>query len=130
MKAGQVILFKDGQGRPLRETYILPDGTRVKPDGEVRLPNNRLRRLIDGQILATDGSIIQPKDSVTLRDGKVFIQRDGSQFPLPRNRTMMMNDGSKVYGTGKIEKRNGEVIRLVEGKVVHLPGPKLDPGRY
>ena len=123
-QGGKMILFKDGKESALSGEYVLPNGTRVLPSGEVRLPNNQLKRLIDGQIVGLDGTIISPRDSVTLRDGKVFVQRDGSQFPLRPNQTMMMNDGSKVFSDGRVVRRNGEVVQLTDGQILELTGPK------
>lgn len=124
-QGGRMIMFKDGKETELTKEFVLPNGIRIQPSGEVRLPNNQLRRLIDGHIVGLDGTIIPPRDSVTLRDGKVYVQRDGSQFPLRANQTMMMNDGSKVFSDGLVVRRNGDRVQLTDGQILQLAGPKI-----
>lgn len=122
MRRGQVIVVRDGAESVLRQDMFLPDGVRVKPDGVIIRRDGRLRRLIDGQIVKLDGSVLAAQDTVTLRDGKVFVQRDGSQFPLEKARSIMMNDGTKVFGNGQVIKADGEVVQLSEGQILKLEG--------
>jgi sugar lactone lactonase YvrE len=122
MKNGQLLVYKDGAASPLTRDYVFPNGTRLSPDGTIRTRNGRLVRMIEGQIMELSGESIPAKDTVTLRDGTVYVQKEGSQFKVDSNRSIMMNDGTKVFGDGTVLKRNGERINLSEGQILTLPG--------
>src|SRR5262249_44266093 len=47
MKNGKVIVFEDGQTKPLDRELLLANGTKVLPDGTLRTPDGRLKRLLD-----------------------------------------------------------------------------------
>jgi len=118
----QVYLFKDGVSTPLKQDYVLPNGIRVSPNGNMYTAKGEFRRFIDGQMLELTGAVIESKDSVTLRDGKVYVQKEGTQYEVAPSRTFMMNDGSKVFGNGTVMKKDGTVVTLTEGQILTLPG--------
>lgn len=118
----QVLLVRDGQAAPLSQPFVLSNGIRVLPDGTLQLPSGRVRRLLDGQLLALSGAVIAAQDTVTLRQGVVWVQKDGAQFSVARGRSLMMNDGTKVFGDGNVVRPDGQKLKLVEGQILKLPG--------
>lgn len=118
----QVLLVRDGQSQPLSQPFVLSNGIRVLPDGTLQLPSGRIRRLLDGQLLSLTGAVIAAHDTVTLRQGVVWVQKDGAQFSLARGRSLMMNDGTKVFGDGNVVRPDGQKLKLVEGQILKLPG--------
>lgn len=122
MKRGKMLLVKDGESRPVEQPITLPDGTRVLPDGRILTRTGGVRRIIDGQLFTLGGQEIAAKDTITLKDGKVIIQKDGSLMEVERGRSMMMNDGTKVLGDGTVVKRDGTKSKLTEGQIITVEG--------
>lgn len=122
VKEGKVLVVKDGEGQTIDRPVTLPNGTRVSPDGTVRTARGRLHRLVDGQLFTLDGEIIAAKDTITLQEGKVIVQKDGAQFEIEARQSLMMNDGTKVVGDGTVIKKDGTKFKLTEGQVVTVEG--------
>jgi hypothetical protein len=122
VKKGKVWIYKNGTGTPLKNEMTLPNGTRLSPTGQVRTAGGEFRRLIEGQMFKLTCEVLSSKDSVTMRGGKVYVQKEGTQFPLKHRQTIMMNDGTKVYGSGKLVKRDGTTQTVAESQIILLPG--------
>jgi len=116
------LVVKDGEGQTLNQPMTLPNGARLSPDGTMRTATGRVRRLMDGQLFALTGEAIAAKDTITLQDGKVIVQKDGSQFEVGVHQTLLMNEGTKVLGDGTVIKRDGSKFKLTEGQVVTIEG--------
>jgi hypothetical protein len=119
---GRAMIMKDGERAALEADYTLSDGAQLSPDGTLTAKSGQSRRLLDGEILRLDGRTVPGKDTISLRDGKVIVQKDGSMFDVPKGRTLMMNDGTKVFGEGYALKRDGARVTLSEGQTVEVEG--------
>ncbi len=119
---GQVMLVQDGEAAPAREPVKISDGTIVYPDGKVTPAAGSPRRLLDGEVFQLKGGALPARDTITLQDGKVKVQKDGSLLTVESGRTIMMNDGTKVFSDGKIIKRDGATAQLAEGQVIVIEG--------
>jgi len=126
MTAGAARLFKDGEGQALAETFTLPDGSSIKPDGSYTRPNGRRSRLVDGQVIALDGTAIPSQDTLTLRDGRVVISKSGTLITLQANQIMGLDDGRRVRGDGVILERDGSSTKLEDGQTMVVEGLKAD----
>lgn len=122
MKRGKVALMKDGETSVVSSTIIVPGGTSVYADGSVMLPTGSRRRLLDGELFRLDGKAIATKDTITLQQGKVMVQKDGSMFSVAAGRNLTMNDGTKVFGDGTVIKADGTRVTLREGDVITIDG--------
>ena len=122
IKRGRAILVRDGESGPVTGEYVLGNGSRVTGNAYLVRPNGARVQLLDGQIFRLEGEAIPALDTVTLTDGKVRVQKDGSQFGVPANRSLMMNDGTKVFGDGKVVMRDGTVKQLNEGQILEVQG--------
>ena len=69
-----------------------------------------------------DGTVIPAKDTATLINGRVVVQKDGSLIPLSPVQIMGMSDGTRVRGDGTITKRDGSTSQLREGRTVLIEG--------
>lgn len=122
VKGGRVQLVKDGDGSPLTGEFALPDGSRISPDGSIKGRDGRLRRMLDGQLLKLDGSTIPVTDTVSLKDGKVVLFKDGATMELRHGQFMAMSDGTRVGGDGTVVRPNGTKVTVKEGEILKLPG--------
>jgi len=124
IQGARVFVVKDGAApAPVTQTVVFPDGSSLAPDAFYR-SGGRVTRLIDGQTLAIGGNVIPSLDTVTLKDGKVTVQKDGALFPVATS--IMMNDGSKVLANGTIISFDGRTSRMLkEGETITLPGAVL-----
>lgn len=79
-------------------------------------------RVIDGQLFTPDGKSIPAVDTITLQNGNVIVQKEGTQLLIGNGRSMMMNDGTKVFGDGQIVGSDGQVTQLTEGQIIMVQG--------
>lgn len=122
MKDGRTYVVRDGVATPLTAIMNFPNGMSVGPDGVgARLPGGRAR-MLDGQLFRLDGTVIQSKDTVTFKNGRVILQKDGTLITLGSAQMMGMSDGTRVYGRGAIQKPDGTIIELREGQTVLIDG--------
>ena len=119
---GQVLLVQDGEAAPAREPVKISDGTIVYPDGKVTPANGSPRRMLDGEVFQLQGGALPARDTVTLQGGRVKVQKDGSLLTVAAGRSIMMNDGTKVFGDGKVIKPDGTTTQLAEGQVIVIEG--------
>jgi hypothetical protein len=122
MKSGRLYVVQSGTISPVNAPLALPGGISASPDGFVTTSKGKRSRLLDGQWFKLDGSTIPARDNITLRDGKVVVQKDGSLMTVQPGRSLMMNDGTKVSGDGTVTKPDGSRIRLQEGKPLQIEG--------
>jgi hypothetical protein len=122
MKNGKVLVVRDGQAQPLTKSMKFPNGMSLAPDSSCIYPDGSRTRLMDGQLFRLDGTPIASKDTVSLKKGVVVVQRDGTLISLKPVQIMGMNDGTRVYGDGRIEKQNGTTAQLREGQTILLDG--------
>jgi hypothetical protein len=122
MSKGTVMLFRDGQGEPLRATLKLADGSAINPDGSYVRASGRRSRLADGQLLTMEGKAIRGLDTVSMHGGRVVVYKSGALIPLQSAVVIMgMSDGSRVRGDGQITAANGTISQLVEGQTITVP---------
>jgi ribosomal protein L21 len=119
---GQVIVVRDGKRSPVNAPLTLPGGTVVQPDGWVTPSGGKRSRLLDGQVLRLDGKQSETEDTITLRRGEVVVQKDGARLTVARSSTMVMSDGTKVYGNGRVVYRDGREEKLTEGQIIVVEG--------
>jgi hypothetical protein len=122
MKNGKPVLVKDGESSTVDQILSLSDGSQIQPDGFHVAVGGRRTRLLDGQLVKLDGSFLQVSDSILMQKGQVSVQKDGALIPVKRNATIVMNDGTRVYGDGRIERMDGTTSNLTEGQIVLVPG--------
>ena len=122
MKGGKLMLVRDGESTKAAAEVLLGDGTRVKPDGTIKGPDGRLRRMLDGQITRFSGATIAATDTVTVKDGQVILQKDGGKVILKSGQTIAMSNGSKVSSDGTVTRMDGTKTKVAEGEIYKLPG--------
>jgi hypothetical protein len=126
---GRVQMVVDGEATPLTSAYEFPDGSRVQPGGEIVLPTGKIRRMLDGQITRLDGVTFPVTDTASWQDGKIVLFKDGGKIVLRPTETMMMSEGTRIGGDGKITRSDGSTEMLAPGELLKLSGvtsPKKD----
>jgi hypothetical protein len=119
----KVMVFKDGQGEPLTDKLILPDGTGINPDGSYVRGSGRRSRLVDGQLLTLEGAPLPTLDTIRFSNGKVVVYKSGALIPLQSPNVIIgMYDGTRVRGDGLITYRNGATSQMTEGQVITVEG--------
>ena len=127
MLEGKIFVVRDGQAAPLAEKMVFTNNLSVTPEGDCRYPNGTTLRLRDGQLIGMDGSSLPAKDTITLKNGQVVVQKDGKLLTLLRGQIMGMSDGTKVHGNGEIQKGDGPTTRLHEGQTILVDGVVMRP---
>lgn len=122
MKEGKVIVVRDGQTETLTKSMTFPNRLNIAPDGACVYPDGSHAHLADGQLFQMDGTPIPTKDTVTLKNGQVVVQKSGTLIPLQKAQIMGMNDGSRVQGDGTIINHDGSIIQLREGRTDLVEG--------
>jgi hypothetical protein len=122
MQSGKVIVVRDGQTKTLAEPITFPNKLHVNPDGSCIYSDGSHTRLVDGQLFRLDGAPITAKDTITLKNGHVVVQKQGSLISLSAIQIMGMNDGTRVYGDGSIQQNGGAKTRLREGQTILVDG--------
>jgi hypothetical protein len=122
LKNGRAVVVRDGEASPVQDRLALGDGSSVTADGYRLKPGGASTRLLDGQILGLDGRSMPAKDTVLFVGGSVRGQKDGALYEVPPGRSLMMNDGTKVFGDGALVTRSGAKRQLAEGEVLLIDG--------
>ncbi len=122
MKNGKLLMVVDGESSPVDREISFPDGSKILPDSTLRTPDGRLRRLIDGDLLTIGGQPLPTTDTISLQNGRVVVQKDGSLLTLRPDQTIMMNDGTKAFGNGTVVKKDGSTINLGDGQILKVEG--------
>jgi hypothetical protein len=125
MRNGHVMVVRDGEATRLTEPMRFPNNLSIAPDGSCNYPDGSPSRLADGQAFRLDGTAIPAKDAVTLKSGRVVVQKDGTLIPLSPGHIMGMNDGTRVYGNGQIQKHDGTTTQLRDGQTILIAGPVI-----
>jgi len=123
MTAGKAYVVRDGRAEPLAQTMVFKNNLSIAPDGYCTYPDGNRSRLLDGQWFRLDGTAIPAKDTITLKNGRVVVQKGGTLLTLTGIQIMGMNDGTRVHGDGSIQRLDGTTTRLREGQTILVDGP-------
>lgn len=122
MGGGNVVVVRDGDPQILSDQMVFPNGLTICPDGSCVYPNFSHARLMEGQMFRLDGTPILSRDTISLKNGQVVVQKEGKLIPLLPTQIIGMNDGTGVRGDGVIMQRDGTQSRLIEGQTLVIAG--------
>ena len=120
-KNNAMIVVKDGVVSPLTAPLTLGDGSTVSPDGYQTI-NGARRFIVDGQIIQLNGQKIAAVDSATIQNGQVIVQKEGQSYKVAASSSITMNDGTRIFGNGRVRKLNGTEVMLKEGEILRIEG--------
>ena len=143
MKQGKVIVVKDGKESPLTEDKLMPNWTRIYPDGTIE-KNNVKTKMKEGERFDMEGDPLSKINTgytgtptttttntspnttvpaktptqtlITLKSGKMIILTGSKEIPLSKER--MLNNGTKIATDGTITKKDASSFKLKEGEKV------------
>lgn len=123
MNRGQVLRSEDGDAASPRNSIQFKDGTTLQPDRKIISPQGTASWLADGELLTPEGGTLPARDTITMQNGRVMVQKDGTMLALDPARSITMNDGTKVLGDGTvIGFLTGTQTKLAEGQVHVIEG--------
>jgi len=127
MAGSNVMVFRDGDGQPLTETFTLPDGSAINPDGSYTRSTERRSRLVDGQMVTLDGALIPGLDTIRFSNGKATVYKSGTLITLQAPNVIMgMYDGTRVSSDGLVTLPDGSIEQLTEGQIITVGGVRPD----
>jgi hypothetical protein len=62
MQSGRAMIMRNGEMKPLDEEITLPDGTKVKSDGMVLMPDGTTRMMAEGETMLLQGAPTDPEN--------------------------------------------------------------------
>jgi hypothetical protein len=120
------LLQRGAAWEPLTAKLILPGGIEVFTNATFCIDEGKERRLKEGQILRSDGFLLNPDGSILpVRDhlamsGRVTVFKDGEGAAL--SAPLILPDGSVVNPDGTYTRPNNRYGRLVDGQLLTLGG--------
>jgi hypothetical protein len=82
------MMFKDGESTELRAAMQLGDGTTILPEGKIITRDGSSRRLLDGELFQLEGGVVPARDTITLQNGRVMVQKDGAMLAVEPGRSV------------------------------------------
>ena len=123
LNRGQVLQNADGEAATPRDSIQLGDGMTLRPDRKIITPQGKASWLLDGELFKPEGGTLPARDTITMQNGRVMVQKDGTMLALDPARSITMNDGTKVLGDGTvIGFLTGTQTKLAEGQVHIIEG--------
>ena len=129
MKNGQLLITENNRTRPVVDDVQLYDGSVVRPDGTVIIPNDPRTTLHEGDTMsfggtitrAATGTVEMTADGVIMKDGQIMIHSDG-RTSLMNKDYVLLDDGTKVAKDGTIIAPNGHTNVLKDGDEILMNG--------
>ncbi len=126
-KGGELFVVQAGRSEPLTHEIDLPYDIKVMTNGFYTVKGGKPRELQEGQRLGADGMLTSPDgrivpvmDHITVKDGKVWVVKDGESQVLEQPRTLP--NGTRVSPDGTVRTANGRFHRLIDGQLFALDG--------
>ena len=120
-KNNAIMVVKDGVATKLAAPLTLGNGNIVGPDGFLTVNGSR-RFIVEGQIIQLTGEKIEAVDTATIQNGQVIVQKDGQSYKVGPSSSITMNDGTRIFGDGRVRKLNGQESKLKEGEILRIEG--------
>src|SRR5207249_2369161 len=116
------IFSVNGEASPVSQTIRLGTEKWLTAERALIGSDGSWMRVIDGQLFTPEGKVIPAVDTITLQSGKVLVQKEGTQLLIGSDRTIMMNEGTKVYGDGRVLNSDLQITQLTEGQILTVEG--------
>jgi len=129
-KEGKFWVVTDGTSAEISSEVKLPHEVIVKTNGVFTVNKGRERKLLEGQrinldgsLLSADGSIGPVYDHFAVKGGKVLVVRDGDAVALTA--PLSLPNGAVLNADSSMIKPGGMQVRLVDGQLFQLDGSPI-----
>lgn len=122
MLAGKTVSVVDGGKSTASGDVPLGKDQVLTSDRALLGRNGSWMRIIDGMLFAPDGKTIPALDTISLQQGKVVVQKEGALITMQPGRSIMMNEGTKVFGDGRVLSKEGKTTTLTEAQILTIEG--------
>jgi hypothetical protein len=155
MKMGRMVQVKDGIDISLTSDVLMPDWSRIYPDGTIEKPNGSKTKLKEGErvnmegepmarlntgytgapLVATTTKSVQGQKTTTttaVSSQTVIVMRSGKMViqmgakEVMMSKERMLNNGTKIMLNGKVTRKDGSSFQMREGdKIDYNSGEPL-----
>ena len=122
LDAGKTVSSVNGNDGLVNQDISLGPDKKLTTDRALVGNDRSWMRVIDGMLFTPDGKSIPAVDTISLQKGKVVVQKEGTQIVVGFGRSIMMNEGTKVFGDGTVISRDGTTTQLTEGQIITIQG--------
>ena len=130
-RTNRTLVQRGSEWTPLDGEVTMAGGIVVFTNGTYRINEGKERHLQEGQVLRTDGYLLNPDGSVTpvwdhiaMVGARVKVFKDGVGEKLAAPLTL--TDGSVINPDGTYTRPSGRYSRLVDGQLLTLEGVAMD----
>jgi len=123
-------VVENGATNRLEKAVDLKGDIRLQTNAVFRTAPGKERSLKEGQlllsngfILGSDGSLTPAMDHYAIRNGRLFVVRDG--VAVPASRPVVLPSGDRIDPAGWIRRISGSTSRLMDGEWFALDGRPL-----
>ncbi len=128
MKQGKVMVVKDGKESIMASEMLMPDWSKIYPDGTVEKQNGTKTKMKEGERFNTEGEPMSKINTgftgtttttqtvVVYRTGKMIVLLGDKEIPLSKER--ILNNGTKIMTDGTITKKDASSFKLKDGEKV------------
>src|SRR5437870_10871798 len=127
-RTNRTLVQRGGEWTLLSSEMTMPGGIKVFTNGTFQVNDGKARDLQEGQILRSDGNLLNPDGSIMpvfdhiVMKGKIWVFKDGEGAPL--SDPLTLPDGSTLNPDGTYT-RPGRSARLVDGQLLSLDGAPM-----
>jgi hypothetical protein len=132
VKNGEVYALHDGASEALADNLKLSSEIEVTTNGTFTVADGKERKLAEGQLLRSDGWLMNPNgsmqpvfDHVTMKNGQVIVVRDGEAEKLTE--PMRFPNNLTIAPDGSCNYPNSGPSRLADGQLFRLDGTAIPP---
>lgn len=132
VRSNEVYALRGDAAEEIVTNLELPLDIEVTTNGTFTVAKGKERKLEEGQVLRSDGWLLNPGgsmqpvfDHVTMQNGRVVVVRDG--VPTTLTKPMLFPNHLRIAPDGSCTYPDGSPSRLADGQMFRLDGTAIPP---